>query len=783
MTPPNKQKKAWLKKRADSPHPGRVTFAKSPERSASEKEDPPGRSPSRVEGNSPKGSSRFEFGEEGGEEKGAWTRAESPVSGSWDTTSQRGSDVTLEESEPEREIEGERDEFLKSFSDFCAGLDLKGRSMSQMSVVLVQVLHRSCGIVGPYAEKAARASSSQQGTGEVWKDVLPLPVPLKVAELVMDIWRNDGFEVKKSGKTGATVQHLYRDVGVDCLQFCMIIGLNLMWSGLRSGARVHGGPVRRSQSDALAHLRRAAEYVIDGKEAPPLKGVPRTPKIDWEKLIGDARISYHGEVIQQAEALEFERVLPSLPPEGFGSIADLASLCEGRVKEMVLNPSLCQLDEGDLPEVIPAPKVRVKDGDWEPLAKALFERGILAPVDRVIGLRGKSVLNGLFGVQKSGRDLPDGRPAQRLIMDLRATNAVLKIIAGNIATLAGASAFTSVVVEGGKVITISGESSFYLFKMPAEWLPYLAFERSVSWRALGIEKDGVTFLSAGVLPMGFSSSVGLMQHVHQRLALWGSPCGAKLQRALEIRKDRVWPFLGEDSPVWVLYLDDSTFLNVLEGEVAKRLEGKPPQEQDMLRKAYQFWGVPFNAKKATEQVLSTERLGGFLDGEVGRVGVTTKLLLENLSLGLWLLGKRRTSRKSLQVFAGKEVHVLQFRRPLFSIYDRIWKLIAGESDMPTIDETVIDEIVVGLCSLPLRFTDWRADLDPHVMASDASETGGGFVIAKRLTSSGLEALRNFERGEFSERSSQGSLFLISLLALVASCGPWREQELFGNTMW
>ena len=75
----------------------------------------------------------------------------------------------------------------------------------------------------------------------------------------------------------------------------------------------------------------------------------------------------------------------------------------------------------------------------------------------MIGLRGKSVLNGLFGVQKTGRDLPDGRPAQRLIMDLRATNAVLKIIAGDIGTLAGASAFTSVVIEDGKVITISGD--------------------------------------------------------------------------------------------------------------------------------------------------------------------------------------------------------------------------------------------------------------------------------------------------------------------------------------
>lgn len=354
---------------------------------------------------------------------------------------------------------------------------------------------------------------------------------------------------------------------------------------------------------------------------------------------------------------------------------------------------------------------------------------------------------------------------------------MLKIIAGDIGTLAGASAFTSVVIEDGKVIAISGDdlvSSFYLFKMPPAWLPYLAFERSITWRALGIEKDGATFLSAAVLPMGFSSSVGLMQHVHRRLALWGSPCVAELRKALEIRKDRVWPYLGEDSPVWVLYLDD-----VLEAEVAKQLMGKPPKEQDMMRKAYQFWGVPFNTKKATEQVLSTERLRCFLHGEVGRVGVTTKRLLENLSLGLWLLGRRRTSRKSLQVFAGKEVHVLQFRRPLFSTYDKIWKLIAGPTDMPWLNEDVIDEIVVGLSLLPLRFTDWRADLDPHVMASDASETGGGFVIAKRLTSEGLEALRNFEKGEFQQVSWCSTSFLVS----VACFGPWRELVLFGSAMW
>ena len=63
-----------------------------------------------------------------------------------------------------------------------------------------------------------------------------------------------------------------------------------------------------------------ASYVIDGKEAAPQKGVPRTPKESWSRLVQEARISYHGEVIQKAEALEFDRVLPSLPPEGFGGI-------------------------------------------------------------------------------------------------------------------------------------------------------------------------------------------------------------------------------------------------------------------------------------------------------------------------------------------------------------------------------------------------------------------------------------------------------------------------------
>ena len=183
-------------------------------------------------------------------------------------------------------------------------------------------------------------------------------------------------------------------------------------------------------------------------------------------------------------------------------------------------------------------------------------------------------------------------------MDLRGSNSFLRTIAGDIKTLSGAAAFTTVVLDEGKIVSISGDdlvSSFYLFKMPAAWLPYLAFERPVLWKDLGVEQEGETWLAAAVLPMGFASSVGVMQHIHRRLS------------SLELRKDREWPSLGDDALAWCLYLDDSTFLRNLEAKVAADLAGKPGKEQENLRKAYQFWGFLTITRKPSK---SATRLKG-----------------------------------------------------------------------------------------------------------------------------------------------------------------------------
>ena len=500
------------------------------------------------------------------------------------------------------------------------------------------------------------------------------------------------------------------------------------------------------QAASIERLRQAAQYVIDGTDGSG-GAVPRTPKEGWEGKIKEARISYHGEVVAKAEKLELDRIIASLPPKENGGSVDLLELCEGKIREALQDPSRMILPEEELPAVWPRPKVQVKDeAEWEKIARELVDRGILTPVDQVLTVDGHEIYNGLFAVEKTGRDLADGRTAQRLIMDLRASNAILKTLPGDVKTLTGACGFTPIVLEDSQVISISGDdlvSSFYFFRLPSSWPPYLSFEREVSWKALGHERAGKTRLGTCVLPMGFNSSVGVMQHVHRRLALWSPDRGGGgLPRQLEIRKDREWPHLGDYTPVWCLYLDDSTFIRKLEIKVKEDLKGRSGAEQDQMRRAYQFWGIPFNAKKAVEEQEQAERLGAYLDGTVGRIGVTVKRTLECMSLGAWVLSQGQVTRKALQVFAGKEVHCLQFRRPLFSVYDEIWRLIASDDPEPYLNRKVCVEVMTSLCLAPVRYSDWRAEVDPFVMASDASETGGGFCMAKRLSAMGVkEAIR------------------------------------------
>ena len=536
------QKGEQAKRRFPSPKQGEVQRAGGADSAGKSKREKPiearrRRSPSPSEESRHKSRGRSSSASQSGLDQAS--------EGSWGELSSE----TLRESEKDGGAEAlksreEQDwESVRAFSSLLWGMDFQNKSYSQLAVSLVRIINACPGMLGDLADAVLRTTASTQGTVEGWRDVLPLPIPDEVAATVQEVVDSKEYKPKKKGMSGGAVKSAYRTAGVHCLVYGMVVGLNALWSGLRRGARVHRGPVKAQQMAAIDRLSSAATYMIDSMDGSEKGGIPRTPQGDWAERIKDARISYQGEVVAKAEPLELDRVVASLPPEGFGGMVHILDVCEGEVLEALKNPARCILPHEVLPYNWPKPKVRVASGEWEKLAKSLYDRGILVPTDEVLTIDGVQVANGLFGVEKVGKDLPDGRTAQRLIMDLRASNAVLKVIAGDIKTLTGASTFTSVVLEQGKTIGISGDdlvSSFYLFRMPQEWVPYLAFEKEVSWKALGVDREGSTLLGSAVLPMGFSSSVGIMQHIHRRLALWDPRAGAGLKSELEVVNGQPW---------------------------------------------------------------------------------------------------------------------------------------------------------------------------------------------------------------------------------------------------
>ena len=363
-----------------------------------------------------------------------------------------------------------------------------------------------------------------------------------------------------------------------------------------------------------------------------------------------------------------------------------------------MNPESCLLEGEELPVTLPTPRVMASEEEWNKIAGALYQRGLIRPVDSVAKVENQRILNGAFGVPKPGKKLEDGRDVLRLIMDFRAVNSVMKIIEGDVRTLTGAPALQHIVMPEGHLLRISADdlvAAFYLFALPKAWSQLMAFQMPVKWTSLGFDKEGSTMVGASVLPMGWSSAVGLMQHAHRRIALRSFPSGgAELLPGLEIRKDETFPPLECDgNAAWSLYLDDMTILELMEERTAKSVEGLPAEEQKRLRAAYSHWGIPVSKEKALERVHKAEKLGAVLDGEKGLLRCSTKRSMESLSLAAALMRSEFPPKKSMQVYAGKEVHSLQFRRPMFSILADVWREIAKERPVCRMGSQVVGEIL------------------------------------------------------------------------------------------
>eukprot|EP00438_Fugacium_kawagutii_P016319 Skav222801 [mRNA] locus=scaffold1419:399983:408357:+ [translate_table: standard] len=529
--------------------------------------------------------------------------------------------------------------------------------------------------------------------GERKRNLFPLPLWPDVRDALEEIiekmkFKDDPGDWRERGDTKSKANRALRKQGLLVWHGLVVVALNWLHADGRphKGVGPPGGQANASQEAALGRIWEMVKVFVDDK--PEQGGVPRTPDGPWKEELAKLRVSYTGEVVEKAMPLTLSQILPGLPSPDHGGLVNILEVVDEKLARKLERPDL--LVKPLVPDYVPEPNVMCGDIEWGKVAKALYERHLVAPVERYPRVGDAPVLNGAFGVVKPDKFTEDNQPVLRMIIDLRASNAILEQLEGDVHTLTGSSAFQKLVVDYEDDLLISGDdltAAFYLFKLPPAWSEYLVLRKPIPWDVLEPGKPGETYLGLSVLPMGWNSAVAVMQSAHRQLALRSEAMlGAGLMEKSEVRKDAEFPDI-EEGPIWQVYLDDTTILERIEKSVSEYLVGKPPEEQQRLRRAYSWWGIPTNAAKALERVRKAERLGACIDGEKGLLRGSTKRGLELMSLGAHLREEGAFSKKGLQIYAGK-----------------------------------------------------AAEIDPVVTASDACETGGAAVFASRLSRLGEEEL-------------------------------------------
>ncbi len=466
------------------------------------------------------------------------------------------------------------------------------------------------------------------------------------------------------------------------------------------------------------------------------KDVVLRPEVPWRSRIADLSVGYTGEVVEKARWLTWAQVEPGLPPVGKGGALYAPDFCDGWVSEHLTNAALSRIPDELIKEDLPFATVRATQQEWNRIGREMLERGVACVMEphEVARCNGEMILNGAFGVIKPNKWVGDpscNRPVLRLIMDFR--NTVHRMLPGSVSSLVGAAKWQGFCVGQDQVVLASGDdlvSAFYLFRLPKCWAKYFTFRKSIPRGELGLSGNPLepVYIAAQVLPMGWGAAVTIMQHIHRNMALRNQA----LPMGREIHRERALPeVLSEDLSVyWNLYIDDLTILEMVS---EKWFKDRSPgdlgvsQLQSSMEQAYKELGVPFSKEKASSREVRCEKLGALLDGESGRLGVTTARSLDFISLALFLMGEGRVPTKWRQIFLGKFVHLVQFR----SMVEHSWERVARFNHAGPLTGKEITEWML-LCMV-LYYTNLKAPVSGRVTCSDASPTGGGVCYSVGLT--------------------------------------------------
>ena len=332
-------------------------------------------------------------------------------------------------------------------------------------------------------------------------------------------------------------------------------------------------------------------------------------------------------------------------------------------------------------------------------------------------------------------------------------------------------------LQEGETIHVSQadmSAAFYLFRLPQGWLKYLCFNSKTKGDAIG-RCAGVTYVPAcAVLPMGWSSSVGLMQMASRELIRQGGHLSAT-----ELRRQVAAPpwFVdilqrSEGREFWQVYLD-----NFMAAEVGPN-GGVGARSIALHQRAVDAWGQEGVLCAEDKHVYAAEsavELGVNLNGKDGLLGASPTRLHQLMVVTLRLLELNNPKVRWVQIVLGRWIFVLQFRRPAMATLSKCWNYTKQTQDRRRWWPTVREELSMLLCITPLLHYDLRMRFSDTVTCSDASHYGGAVAVAHDLSCAG-HSLANRAASESMEPHS-AELLVISVFNGIG--GAMRGYDLAG----
>ena len=465
----------------------------------------------------------------------------------------------------------------------------------------------------------------------------------------------------------------------------------------------------------------------------------RTPE-EADKELSSRFLTYTGEEVPKMQVLSIGQAEPALPPATHGGSIKAVDFVSPGTRRFLENPEESLLGEVPLDRKILQSKVHIQEGDKLGLAKLLVARKVCCWVEaeEVLKIGNCRVLNGLFGVGK-GRFLPDGREIQRVIMNLIPSNSVLEQARGSMSGLPSITQYLSLVLDLDEEVRLfqsDMSSAFYLFALPPQWSRFLCFNLRFDGADIGMTPGQYFYLGCGVIPMGWSSAVSIMQEIADRLTVIGRlPDDHKVRRDYPLPPwlvDTLRESKSRGSSWFHVYLDNFCSM--------EKIGDGTPQDSgwlhSLIEKSWESSGVLSSSGKRVVSAGSAVELGAEVNGIEGTLGPTSERLLKLIQSTLSVIRKCKLNRKWIQVIAGRWVHILAFRRPGMVVFDVLWKFISKKAKGAKAENLVRGELFhCCLIALVLR-SDLRAEVSEITTASDASEGGGAVGFSKELTEEG-----------------------------------------------